>query len=103
MGGLWRSLRRISCAAQKPYWKKDYDQIAANRSYFGDFDLFGNYELTFGAAKLNLKIVDLPIRYLERTYASTNFHAGSMVCYCYEWLFSLYAGSGSFGIFELYL
>ncbi len=56
----------------KVLWKKDYDQIAANRSYFGDFDPFGDYDLIFGAAKLNRKIIDLPIRYRERTYGSTN-------------------------------
>jgi len=56
----------------KVLWKKDYEQIAANRSYFGDFDPFGDYDLIFGAAKLNLKILDLPIRYRERTYGTTN-------------------------------
>jgi len=56
----------------KVLWRADYDQIAANRSYFGDFDPFGDFDLIFGAAKLNLKIVDLPIRYRERTYGSTN-------------------------------
>ncbi len=56
----------------KVLWKKDYDLISANRSYFGDFDPFGDFDLIFGAAKLNLKIIDLPIRYRERTYGSTN-------------------------------
>jgi SAM-dependent methyltransferase len=56
----------------KVLWKKDYEQIAANRSYFGDFDPFGDYDLIFGAARLNRKIIDLPIRYRERTYGSTN-------------------------------
>jgi SAM-dependent methyltransferase len=56
----------------KVLWKKDYERIASNRSYFGDFDPFGDYDLIFGAAKLNLKIIDLPIRYRERTYGSTN-------------------------------
>jgi glycosyltransferase involved in cell wall biosynthesis len=56
----------------KVLWKRDYERIAANRSYFGDFDPFGDYDLIFGAAKLNLRIVDLPIRYRERTYGSTN-------------------------------
>lgn len=56
----------------KVLWKKDYDLIAANRAYFGDFDPFGDYDLIFGAAKLGLKIVDLPIRYRERTYGTTN-------------------------------
>jgi SAM-dependent methyltransferase len=56
----------------KVLWKKDYERIAANRAYFGDFDPFGDFDLLFGAAKLNLKIVDLPIRYRERTYGTTN-------------------------------
>jgi glycosyltransferase involved in cell wall biosynthesis len=56
----------------KVLWKRDYEQITANRSYFGDFDPFGDFDLIFGAAKLNLKIVDLPIRYRERTYGTTN-------------------------------
>ncbi len=49
-----------------------YERIAANRSYFGDFDPFGDFDLLFGAAKLNLKIADVPIRYRERTYGTTN-------------------------------
>lgn len=56
----------------KVMWKKDYEKIAANRSYFGDFDPFGDFDLIFGAAKLNRKIIDLPIRYRERTYGTTN-------------------------------
>ena len=53
-------------------YKTDYERIAANRSYFGDFDPFGDFDLLFGAAKQNMKIVDLPIRYRERTYGTTN-------------------------------
>ena len=49
-----------------------YNRIAANRAYFGDFDPFGDFDLLFGAAKLNLKIADVPIRYRERTYGTTN-------------------------------
>jgi SAM-dependent methyltransferase len=56
----------------KVLWKTDYELIAANRSYFGDFDPFGDFDLLFGCAKHNLKIVDLPIRYRERTYGDTN-------------------------------
>ena len=56
----------------KVLWKKDYDLIAANRSYFGDFDPFGDFDLLFGAAKIGRKIIDLPIRYRERTYGTTN-------------------------------
>ncbi len=49
-----------------------YDAIATNRAYFGDFDPFGDFDLLFGAAKLNLTIADVPIRYRERTYGTTN-------------------------------
>jgi hypothetical protein len=52
--------------------KRNYEQIAANRAYFGDFDPFGDFDLIFGAAKLNLKIVDIPVRYRERIYGETN-------------------------------
>ena len=54
--------------------KIDYDRIAKNRTFFGDFDPFGDFDLLFGASKLNLKIVDLPVRYRERTYGTTNIH-----------------------------
>ena len=52
--------------------RRNYRKIADNRSYFGDFDPFGDFDLIFGAAKQNLKIVDMPIRYAERTYGETN-------------------------------
>jgi ubiquinone/menaquinone biosynthesis C-methylase UbiE len=56
----------------KVLWKQDYEAIAANRAHFGDFDPFGDFDLIFGAVKLNLKITDLPIRYRERTYGTSN-------------------------------
>ena len=52
--------------------REDYERIAANRSYFGEFDPFGDFDLLFGAAKLNLKIVEIPVRYRERAYGRTN-------------------------------
>jgi SAM-dependent methyltransferase len=52
----------------KVLWRKDYEQIADNRAYFGDFDPFGDFDLLFGASRLNHKIVDMPIRYRERSY-----------------------------------
>jgi SAM-dependent methyltransferase len=52
--------------------RSNYELIARNRSYFGDFDPFGDFDLLFGAAKLNLRIIDLPIRYKARTYGQTN-------------------------------
>jgi SAM-dependent methyltransferase len=57
--------------------KSDYELIARNRGYFGDFDPFGDFDLLFGAAKQTLKIIDLPIRYRERTYGSTNIQRWS--------------------------
>ena len=56
----------------KVLWKKDYQDIKANRKYFGDFDPFGDFDLLFGAAKLNLKIVEIPVRYKAREYGKTN-------------------------------
>lgn len=52
--------------------KTDYERILINRKYFGDFDPFGDFDLIFGASKLNLKIVEIPIRYKERSYGKTN-------------------------------
>lgn len=52
--------------------KRDYQRILAWRQDFGDFDPFGDFELLFPAAILGLGIVDVPIRYLARTYGSTN-------------------------------
>ncbi len=56
----------------KALFKKDYEKIQANRIYFGDFDPFGDFDLIFGAVKQNLKVVEVPIRYRERTYGKTN-------------------------------
>ncbi|MFH1744871.1 MAG: bifunctional class I SAM-dependent methyltransferase/glycosyltransferase family 2 protein [bacterium] len=56
----------------KVLFKKDYEKIAAGRKFFGDFDPFGDFDLIFGANKLNLKIAELPIHYKERKYGSTN-------------------------------
>jgi SAM-dependent methyltransferase len=56
----------------KVLFRQDYELIAANRNYFGEFDPFGDFDLLFGAAKLNLRILDLPIRYKARTYGDTN-------------------------------
>ncbi len=52
--------------------RENYNRLAANRHYFGDFDPFGDFDLLFGSAKLNLKIVEVPIRYRARTYGDTS-------------------------------
>ena len=51
--------------------RKDYLKIKKNKFFFGDFDPFGDFNLIFGAAKLGIKILDLPIRYQEREYGTT--------------------------------
>lgn len=56
----------------KVLFKKHYKKIIENRKYFGEFDPFGDFDLIFGAAKLNLKIVEIPIRYRVREYGQTN-------------------------------
>jgi SAM-dependent methyltransferase len=68
---LGQSIKDTLCGT-KVLWKRDYDRLAANRHYFGEFDPFGDFDLIFGAAKQTLKIVDIPIRYRERTYGTTN-------------------------------
>ena len=56
----------------KALWKGDYEVIAENRDYFGYADPFGDFDLLLGAAKQNLKIVDIPVRYRSRVYGTTN-------------------------------
>lgn len=68
---LGQPLKDTLCGT-KVIWNHDYQQIVENRSYFGDFDPFGDFDLIFGAAKLNLKIIEVPIRYRSRTYGDTN-------------------------------
>jgi SAM-dependent methyltransferase len=63
-----------SLCGTKVLWRKTYVELAAGRPYFGDFDPFGDFDLLFGAAKLNLKITEIPIRYRQRTYGSTNIN-----------------------------
>jgi glycosyltransferase involved in cell wall biosynthesis len=51
--------------------RADYARLKAGRSYFGDFDPFGDFELIFGASKLGLKATEIPIRYANRSYGET--------------------------------
>ena len=56
----------------KALFREDYEKTQAGRNYFGDFDPFGDFDLILGAIKRNLKVVEVPIRYRERTYGRTN-------------------------------
>lgn len=67
---LGQNLKDTLCGT-KVLYKKDYINIINNRKYFGDFDPFGDFDLLFGASKLNLKIVEMPIRYRDRLYGET--------------------------------
>jgi hypothetical protein len=76
---LGQRLKDTLCGT-KVLFKRDYEMIKENRSYFADFDPFGDFDLLFGAAKLNLKIIDLPIRYKDREYGSTQIKRFSHGC-----------------------
>jgi SAM-dependent methyltransferase len=68
---LGQAIKDTLCGT-KVLSRQNYDLIVRNRGYFEEFDPFGDFDLIFGAAKLNLKVVDVPIRYAERTYGETN-------------------------------
>jgi len=63
---------RDTLCGTKMISRDDYEILAANRSYFGDFDPFGDFDLIFGAIKQNLKVVEVPVTYRARTYGDTN-------------------------------
>jgi hypothetical protein len=67
---LNQSLKDTLCGT-KVLFNEHYKKIKENRNYFGDFDPFGDFDLLFGAAKLNLKIIEIPVRYKERQCGST--------------------------------
>jgi 2-polyprenyl-3-methyl-5-hydroxy-6-metoxy-1,4-benzoquinol methylase len=68
---LSQSVKDSLCGT-KVLSRTHYQTIAANRAYFGEIDPFGDFDLLFGAARYNLKILGLPIRYRERKYGETN-------------------------------
>jgi SAM-dependent methyltransferase len=68
---LGQQVRDTLCGT-KALYREDYETIAANRSFFGDFDPFGDFDLLFGAARLNLGIVDVAVRYHARQHGVTN-------------------------------
>jgi SAM-dependent methyltransferase len=68
---LGQPIRDTLCGT-KVLWRSGYQRIAEQRAYFGEFDPFGDFDLLFGAARLNLKILEVPIRYRARRYGETN-------------------------------
>jgi SAM-dependent methyltransferase len=71
LSGLLEQRLKDTLCGTKVLLRRDYERIAAARAFFGDFDPFGDFDLLFGAAKQNLKIVELPVRYRARTYGET--------------------------------
>jgi SAM-dependent methyltransferase len=65
----WLLSQRIkdTLCGTKVLRREDYERIASARTHFGDFDPFGDFDLLFGAARLKLKITELPVRYQRRT------------------------------------
>ena len=70
---LGQKLKDTLCGT-KVISKENYLKIAENRSYFSEFDPFGDFDLIFGASRLGLKIIEIPINYKERTYGETNIN-----------------------------
>ena len=66
----WLCGQRIkdTLCGTKALFRRDYLRIAEGRGYFGDFDPFGDFDLLFGATHQSLRIVEVPVRYRERTY-----------------------------------
>ena len=78
---LEQPLKNTLCGT-KVFRASDYARIARDRAYFGDFDPFGDFDLLFGASKLNLKIAEVPVRYRQRVSGETNidrFRDGAML------------------------
>jgi hypothetical protein len=68
---LSQDLRDTLCGT-KVFTRRTYERIQKNRSFFGDFDPFGDFDLIFGADRIGLKVVEVPVRYQARTYGDTN-------------------------------
>jgi len=92
---LGQRLKDTLCGT-KVVRREAYRQIVAGRAYFGEFDPFGDFDLLFGASKLNLRIVEIPIRYRARVYGETKIHRFrhglqllAMVMYAYRKLKSV--------------
>jgi ubiquinone/menaquinone biosynthesis C-methylase UbiE/glycosyltransferase involved in cell wall biosynthesis len=63
---LEQPIRDTLCGT-KALNKSSYQKIKEGRAYFGEFDPFGDFDLLFGAARQNLRIIEVPVRYRRRT------------------------------------
>lgn len=55
----------------KALWRADWRRILPLIDSWGREDRWGDYELLFGASKLNLRIVDIPVHYQERIHGDS--------------------------------
>jgi len=88
---LFEQTIKDTLCGTKAILREDYLRLDMNRSYFGRMDPFGDFDLLFGAFKLNLKIVDIPIRYQERTHGHSKisrFKHGFLLLRM--WVFALF-------------
>ena len=91
----WLLERRITdtLCGTKVLRREDYVRIKKDRDYLGDFDPFGDFELLFGAARMNMKIVEVPVRYKARVYGETNirrfYHGLLLLKMCWYALWKL--------------
>lgn len=69
---LLRQRIKDTLCGTKVISKRHYQMLEKNRYYFGDFDPFGDFDLIFGASKMALKTLEIPIHYKQRTYGTTN-------------------------------
>jgi hypothetical protein len=56
----------------KALFRKDYLYMKKHNKKYFKMDPFGDFALIFGAIKNNLKVIEIPVRYKEREYGSTN-------------------------------
>ena len=68
---LGQDLKDTLCGT-KVLLRSDWERTHSHREFFGDFDPFGNFDLLFGASRLGMKTVEVPIRYRARTYGETS-------------------------------
>jgi hypothetical protein len=55
----------------KVLWRKDWFRVKQFVGTWGMKDLWGDYDLLFGASRLHLRIRDVPVHYQERVYGIT--------------------------------
>ncbi len=73
----------------KAFFRDDYQRMTRYFNYFGSYDRWGDFNLLFSASKLNLKIIDLPVHYVERIEGETKMkrrfsHGWLMLRMCWE-------------------